>query len=186
MNPTTFDASPSTATAGITDKPSTTGTPRLYYRYALQLPIYHAKTMMLGLWITFYTSIRWAIKYDSFVKLIENSIIEKDVNKYIVPLDLIFLLSYSTCMLTAVREESKLLYLVYFGNIAEALLILYITKEYCETSLIFCFRYIMFFDVIFILVNYEPCPREFQYENYGNKRNRLAKGKDIEIPDSDD
>ncbi|CAI2177365.1 20124_t:CDS:2 [Funneliformis geosporum] len=224
MNPTTVVAKPSTATAGLTKEPSKTGTgacsiiiwpmvddykftkderiKRLYYRYALQVPIYHAKIMMIGIWIMFYTSIRWALRNDNFVKDIETSILEKDVNRYIVPFDM-------------VRKESNLLYLVYFGNIAETILLSYVTYEYCENSLSFCFKYVIFFDVFVILaiigliilalstwntykchrnfgnnlgfyLNYEPCPREFEY---GNKRNKLAiynKSNDIEIPVSDD
>ncbi|CAI2198881.1 10215_t:CDS:1, partial [Funneliformis geosporum] len=42
-----------------------------------------------------------ALRNNNFVKDIETSILEKDVNQYIVPFDIICLLSYSTSMLTA-------------------------------------------------------------------------------------
>ncbi|CAI2169668.1 18178_t:CDS:2 [Funneliformis geosporum] len=44
-----------------------------------------------------------ALRNNNFVKDIETSILEKDVNQYIVPFDIICLLSYSTSMLTAVK-----------------------------------------------------------------------------------
>ncbi|GES80096.1 hypothetical protein GLOIN_2v1501867 [Rhizophagus clarus] len=123
----------------------------MYLVYEFQLAIFHAKYLMVGLWIVFYTIILW-------VGDLTSGEMERPIDYYVtLPFNLLFFI-YSIFMIKGVREEKPyMLYIVYFGNLFQSLLLFYNTNNYCfqymnyDPSLHSCFKYEFFFNVIFFL-----------------------------------
>ncbi|RIA87707.1 hypothetical protein C1645_776671, partial [Glomus cerebriforme] len=114
--------------------------------YQLQFPIFHAKMMIIGIWITHYLINIWGINF---------LLGKPDDLQYInlaVPLNL-FTLFYAFLMLKGVRDEKKyMIYIVYFGNICQSVMLYRTTTEFCyekKVNLQYCFRYDAFFNLLF-------------------------------------
>ncbi|GBC45816.2 uncharacterized protein OCT59_013681 [Rhizophagus irregularis] len=171
--------------------------------YQLQFPIFHAKIMMLGLWVIFYTIVIWGFG------ILGYNIRRIGIISFIVPLD-IFTLFYTFFMLKGVRDESILLmFVVYIGNILQAMLLYFGTIDFCyirynrRKTLQYCLRYDHFFNTFLIMsiiswiililstlnslrcqknfgkyigfyLRYEPTPKEFKSEKKFIKRESLS------------
>ena len=92
----------------------------MYSIYSLQFPIFHAKTMIIGLWITLHASSVWGLGIVSLGR--GEGLVRKDYVNYAVPLDYLILI-YPIFMLKGVSIKSiKNIYLIMIIN----LLIIYI------------------------------------------------------------
>ncbi|CAB4385587.1 unnamed protein product [Rhizophagus irregularis] len=117
--------------------------------YQLQFPIFHAKIMMISLWSIFYTILIWGMG-------ILGRILRKlGIASYLIPLN-IFVLFYTYSMLKGVRDESRrLMFILYIGNICQAILLYLGTIDYCHVilhkSVRYCFKYSPFFDTFFVI-----------------------------------
>ena len=76
----------------------------MYMVYQYQFPIFHAKLMVIGLWIVLFMSLTWGAVLTKATK----SILKRDYINYMIPLDLI-LLYYAFFMLKGV--SIKIFYL---------------------------------------------------------------------------
>ncbi|RIA92950.1 hypothetical protein C1645_39919 [Glomus cerebriforme] len=121
--------------------------------YQLQFPLFHAKTMVLGFWTTFYSIVFWnTIRvYQSRVLVGDSLYNFRNAVHYAIPLNLIILF-YAFFMLKGVRDESKKIYIVYFGNLFQAVLLYKISTDFCylqNPTLQFCFKYETLFNSLF-------------------------------------
>ena len=76
----------------------------MYMVYQYQFPIFHAKLMVVGLWIVLFMSLTWGAVLTREIK----NILKQDYINYMIPLDLI-LLYYAFFMLKGV--SIKIFYL---------------------------------------------------------------------------
>ncbi|CAG8717283.1 11644_t:CDS:2 [Rhizophagus irregularis] len=80
----------------------------MHATYEVQFPLFHAQTMMIGLWLVAY------------------------LTGVIVPFNIIFLY-YSFFMLKGVRDEKRyLMYIVYVGNVIQAIFLYLDLESYCK------------------------------------------------------
>lgn len=79
----------------------------MYLTYELQFPIFHAKLMIIGLWLVLYASLIWG-KNLILLKEGVSSKFGKVYDNYAVPLDF-FILFYAFFMLKGVSIKKQLL-----------------------------------------------------------------------------
>ncbi|RIA82812.1 hypothetical protein C1645_834772 [Glomus cerebriforme] len=120
---------------------------KMHSVYSMQFPILHAKLVIIGLWLAFYIENKFSsisiIK--SWIELIG---VRKFLINFAVPLDGIFLL-YSILILKGVRDESSIMmYLVYVGNILQALILYYVTNLFCNQDMSICLKHSTYYDIL--------------------------------------
>ncbi|GBC24910.2 uncharacterized protein OCT59_009429 [Rhizophagus irregularis] len=118
--------------------------------YQIQFPIFHAKIMIIGLYTVFYIYTVW------IVSILEKNLRGMRIINFFVPFNIV-IIYYAYFMLKGVRDEKKwMMYIVYFGNIFQAIFLYYATKDVCYSthkpfSFLYCFKYGAFFDVFYSL-----------------------------------
>ncbi|CAB4388056.1 unnamed protein product [Rhizophagus irregularis] len=98
--------------------------------YEVQFPLFHAQTMMIGLWLVAYLT--GVIGID-LVLLTKRRIRARNLSiNYLVPFNIAFLY-YSFFMLKGVRDEKRyLMYIVYVGNVIQAIFLYLDLDSYCR------------------------------------------------------
>ncbi|CAB4388058.1 unnamed protein product [Rhizophagus irregularis] len=102
----------------------------MHATYEVQFPLFHAQTMMIGLWLVAYLT--GVIGID-LVLLTKRRIRARNLFiNYLVPFNIIFLY-YSFFMLKGVRDEKRyLMYIVYVGNVIQAIFLYLDLESYCK------------------------------------------------------
>ncbi|CAB5381107.1 unnamed protein product [Rhizophagus irregularis] len=155
--------------------------------YEVQFPLFHAQTMMIGLWLVAYLT--GVIGID-LVLLTKRRIRARNLSiNYLVPFNIAFLY-YSFFMLKGVRDEKRyLMYIVYVGNVIQAIFLYLDLDSHCRRFALIakldspsqCFQYTCLCWIVLALstwntirchknfnknmstyITYEPTPPEFK------------------------
>ncbi|GET01047.1 hypothetical protein GLOIN_2v1648258 [Rhizophagus clarus] len=98
--------------------------------YEVQFPLFHAKIMIIGLWVVAYLFIICGIDLVLLTKRLTTA--RNVFINYQVPFNIMFLY-YSFFMLKGVRDEKNyLMYIVYVGNFIQALLLYFDLSSFCR------------------------------------------------------